>query len=126
MLQAMRFSQNSSATHQIQAYDAKGFRIDQRRFEGHLALSADRVLSPWGPPEFADLRAADFAPVWGLEPEILVLGAGPLHRWPEAELYHALMSRGIGVEVMSTPAACRTYNILSAEGRRVAAALFTV
>ena len=58
-----------------------------------------------------------------LEPEIALLGTGDRQRFPHPRLIQALMARGIGVEVMDTSAACRTYNIVMLEGRRVAAAL---
>lgn len=124
---SMKFSLSSeSRAYQIHAYDTAGFRIGQQRFDGNLALSPQQVLSPWGPDAFDALSAADFEPIWAkLAPEILVLGAGPEQRWPASALYAALIGRGIGIEIMSTPAACRTYNILSAEGRNVVAALFT-
>ena len=58
-----------------------------------------------------------------LEPEIVVLGSGTRQRFPELQLLAALLSRGIGCEVMDTGAACRTYNVLASEDRRVVAAL---
>jgi len=61
--------------------------------------------------------------VFALQPEIVVLGSGPRQRFPEPRLLAAIMTRGIGCEVMDTGAACRTYNVLVSEGRRAVAAL---
>jgi uncharacterized protein len=65
----------------------------------------------------------DIAPVLELEPEILLLGSGRQLVFPRQEIYGQVLGRNIGLEVMDTAAACRTFNILAAEGRRVAAAL---
>lgn len=61
-------------------------------------------------------------PVATLEPEIVLLGTGEQQRFPHPRLTRELLTRGIGVEIMNTAAACRTYNILMLEGRRVVAA----
>ena len=58
-----------------------------------------------------------------LMPEIVLLGTGDRQRFPRPKLTRALLARGVGVEVMDTSAACRTYNIIMMEDRRVAAAL---
>ncbi|MCP4126357.1 MAG: hypothetical protein GY753_04760, partial [Gammaproteobacteria bacterium] len=57
------------------------------------------------------------------EPQLVILGTGEEQQFPQPALYALLLNQGVGVEVMTTPAACRTYNILVSEGRRVAAAL---
>jgi uncharacterized protein len=78
---------------------------------------------PWGIAGFADLTAAHFAAIAALEPELVVFGSGTRIRFPSPALLPALMSRRIGLETMDTAAACRTYNVLLAEGRSVVAAL---
>ncbi|HXR59504.1 MAG TPA: MTH938/NDUFAF3 family protein, partial [Burkholderiales bacterium] len=72
---------------------------------------------------FDALAEPDFEVFQGLGLEILLIGTGPTQRFPHPRLTRALMEKRIGVEVMDTQAACRTYNILIAEGRRVAAAI---
>ncbi|HWQ94789.1 MAG TPA: Mth938-like domain-containing protein [Gammaproteobacteria bacterium] len=86
----------------------------------------DRILRDWPPQSFTDLRAEHFAVLLELKPEIVVLGSGDRLRFPAPALTTKLFEQGIGVEVMDTGAACRTYNILINEGRRVAAALLMI
>jgi uncharacterized protein len=71
----------------------------------------------------ADISAEHLETAAGLDPEVLLIGTGISLEFPDMELTYQLMERGIGVEVMDTAAACRTYNVLMHEGRRVALAL---
>jgi uncharacterized protein len=101
--------------------------------EGYVAVNRARheksvVVTPqsvthWEVRGFESLSFADFAFVAEHKPEIVVLGTGALQRFPRAELTHALAAAGAGLEAMDSKAACRTYNILAAEGRRVVAAI---
>lgn len=86
----------------------------------------DYILRDWPPQRFSDLRAEHFALLLELKPEIVVLGSGDRLRFPAPALTAQLFEQRIGVEVMNTGAACRTYNILMGEGRRVAAALLMI
>lgn len=86
----------------------------------------DRILRDWPPQSFTDLRAEHFALLLELKPEIVVLGSGDRLHFPAPALTTKLFEQGIGVEVMDTGGACRTYNILINEGRRVAAALLMI
>ena len=109
--------------HLVQAYSPGQVRIGARVFQRSCVLRADRVLDDWRPQTLAQLCIADLGPVFELEPEIIVLGSGPRQRFPDPQLMAAVLSRGIGLEVMDTGAACRTYNILVTENRPVVAAL---
>ena len=80
----------------------------------------------WEAPAFAALTAAHFERLLALEPEVVIFGSGERLRFPPPALLRALIERGIGVETMDSGAACRTYNILASEGRRVVAALLLV
>jgi uncharacterized protein len=80
-------------------------------------------VSVWAVGGFATLVAADFSFIAELKPEIVILGTGAKQRFPGPELGRALAASGAGVEVMDTRAACRTYNILASEGRKVVAAI---
>ncbi|AWK85140.1 Mth938-like domain-containing protein [Azospirillum thermophilum] len=95
--------------------------------DGSLIVLPDRTLS-WEVGDIASLSAEDFAPVTSAEPrvEILLLGCGPTMKLIPRALRQALREAGVVVEPMDTGAACRTYNVLLAEGRRVGAALFPV
>ena len=84
------------------------------------------LLEDWQPQSVADLTAAHFEPVLEMQPELIVLGTGARIQFPAGAILAPCYQAGIGVEVMDTGAACRTYNILAAEGRRVAAALLMI
>lgn len=78
---------------------------------------------PWGPVDAAGLTAAHFQQVADLSPEVVIYGSGARIRFPAAALMRPLIERGIGMETMDSGAACRTYNVLAAEGRSVVLAL---
>ncbi len=80
-------------------------------------------VQPWAVDRFEALAEASFEPVITLEPELVIFGSGSRLRFPPPVVLRALMARRIGFEVMDTPAACRTYNVLLGEGRAVVAAL---
>jgi uncharacterized protein len=78
---------------------------------------------PWDATRFEDLGAAAFDALLPLSPEVVIFGSGARLRFPAPAWLRGLIQRRIGVETMDTAAACRTYNVLAAEGRSVAAAL---
>jgi uncharacterized protein len=91
-----------------------------------FVIAPDRLIPDWPPQVLAELAAAHFEVIAAMEPEVVLLGSGAATHFPRSDFLSPLTSRGIGVEVMDTGAACRTYNILSADGRRVAAALLMI
>ncbi len=97
--------------------------INRQRHEKNLVVLRDRLVTDWSPESFERLEAAHFVQIAALAPEIVLLGTGERLRFPRPELTRALVEAGIGLEVMDLQAACRTYNILAAEERKVAAAL---
>jgi len=107
----------------ITGYGPGRIRVGQTEHTCSLVVTAGRLIADWPPQTLADLRPEHFEPIVTLEPELLILGTGPRHALLEPHLYLALLERQIGVEVMDTGAACRTYNVLLAEERRVVAAL---
>lgn len=107
----------------IEAYDVARIRIRGRDYEGSLAVSAEQLLSDWGPEDPVALSHAHLEPLLDQDPQVIVVGTGQRQRFPDPSVYAPIMARGIGVEIMDTGAACRTYNILVSEGRRVVAAL---
>lgn len=88
-----------------------------------FVIAPDRLLRDWPPQRVEALQADHLAALLPLQPELVLLGSGRHFRFPDAAALQALAAHGIGVEVMDTGAACRTYNVLAAEGRRVVAAL---
>lgn len=112
----------SPESNQITGYGPDHVLVNGVRHENSLIVLPDEVINDWV-GRFEDLSAADFDVVLMRAPEILLLGSGPRLRFPSPAYYAALLKVRIGVEVMDSAAACRTFNILAAEGRRVAAAL---
>jgi uncharacterized protein len=96
--------------------------VNGQRHETSVIVLPDRVLD-WPVKSFAALAAGDFAVFAGLGVDIVLLGTGAKQRFPHPSLTASLARSRIGIEVMDLQAACRTYNILVAEERRVAAAL---
>lgn len=97
--------------------------INGRRFERSLLLSPNRIDADWGPAAGEVLAESHLSALAALSGTVVLLGTGARQRFPAPALLRPLFEAGIGVEVMATGAACRTYNILVSEGRDVAAAL---
>ncbi len=115
-----------SALNTFSGYGDGYVLVNGQRFEGKTAgnlIVMPAQLLPWNVAGFDALTEADFEALAGLNLEILLLGTGPKQRFPHPRLIRALAAKRIGVEAMDLQAACRTYNILMAEERRVAAAL---
>jgi len=97
--------------------------INTQRHEGNLLITPDEVFANWAPGGFTGLIADDFVAVRNLQAQVVIIGTGARQRFPAPALLRPLIEAGIGFEVMDLPAACRTYNILANEGRKVVAAL---
>lgn len=97
--------------------------VNRTRHLASLVVSAERLITDWPAASIEALSADHLAAIVELKPEVVLLGTGAVFRLPEPALLAPLYKAGIGVEVMDTPAACRTYNILLGEGRNVIAAL---
>ena len=100
--------------------------INNERHERNLVVLRDRLVTDWQPAGFDELKEEHFTRLAELQPEIVLLGTGNRLRFPRPELTRALMEARIGLEVMDFQAACRTYNFLAAEERKVAAALLFI
>jgi uncharacterized protein len=98
-------------------------RIGATEYRENLVLLPDAIVRGWARDGFAALAEADFAALLAHEPEMVLLGTGARQLFPHPRLLAPLSAAHVGVEVMDTRAACRTFNILVAEDRRVAAAL---
>ena len=97
--------------------------IGESMYESTVAITADCVLDDLTVPDVAELQDRDLEPLLKTDPEMIVVGTGWSQVRPPRDLVFSMARRGIGLEVMDTPAACRTFNILVAEGRRPAALL---
>lgn len=112
-----------SVLNTVTAYGEGFVEVNATRYESPLLVSPEAPTQVWPVAGFEALQEADFAPILALAPDVVLLGTGARQRFPHPGLTRALMTARIGVEFMDTRAACRTYNILMAEGRRVVAAL---
>ena len=120
----MRLSDDSASSMLlVRAYSPGEVRVGDTVIRRSCLLRADRLVTDWRPQTLNDIALEDLQPILSLEPEILVLGSGTKQRFPGTQLLGELLRRGIGCEVMDTGAACRTYNVLAGEQRRVVAAL---
>lgn len=117
---------DSGKGHTIQRYDQGEVTVSNVVYRENCIVLPDRIISPWHPGDFLDLKTEDFSFLAELAAEIIILGTGARQCFPHPGLTEPLMQRRIGLEVMDTAAACRTYNILMSEGRRVAVALFMI
>ena len=113
----------ASAKNTFTGYGEGYVAVNGVRFGKSVVVLPDRILADWPAESFAGLRAEHLAALTGLGREIILLGTGTKLRFPPPEIVAPLVRAGIGVEVMDLQAACRTYNILMSEGRKVAAAL---
>lgn len=112
----------SSGVNTITGYGEGYVMVNGERRESSVVVMPDRTES-WPVARFEDLTAEHFTFLKSLAVEIVLLGTGSRQRFPHPRLTAALAQAGIGLEVMDVQAACRTYNILVAEERKVAAAL---
>jgi len=122
--QLMKLHHTTTQKYQtITAYDDTGVEINLVRFENSLLVLPETAPVPWPATSFDTLSVEHFAQIDATQPDVVILGTGKKQRFVHPKLISALTSRRIGVESMDNQAACRTYNILMAEGRKVALAL---
>ena len=120
----MRFAESDDSNgYLVQSYGPEGIRVSARLYTRGLILAPQRIFENWGPARPELLDAGHLQTPIDLNPELIVLGTGRSQVFPAPVVYAEVLARGVGFEVMDTGAACRTYNILVSEGRRVAAAL---
>lgn len=114
---------NSDGRNAITGYGSGYVEINGARYEKSLVVQPTSIETAWIPGPDGDFGLDGIAFLATLEVEILLLGTGAAQRFPAPATLRPLIDAGIGFEIMDTNAACRTYNILVAEDRRVAAAL---
>jgi uncharacterized protein len=122
---AMKLTLESAAgINLVRGYSALGIRIGEQLVTTSCIVSADRLVTDWAPQRFADFRIEHTAEILALAPDVVVLGTGAVQQFPSPQVRALFAQRGIGLESMDLGAACRTFNVLVQEERRVAAALF--
>ena len=109
--------------YRLRGFSAGRLTIGERDYTDGVILSGATLLETRLPPAAAGLSRGHGELILELEPEIVLVGTGQRQVFPDRAFLGTFLSRGVGVEVMDTGAACRTYNVLIAEGRHVVAAL---
>jgi uncharacterized protein len=122
----MQLTRDRGAVNFIRAWEPGRVRIAERWVSGNVLVGTDRIVEGWTTVAAHALTIADLEPALALEPTIIVLGTGTERLLPDVELMAAVAAHSVGLEIMSTPAACRTFNVLLQEQRRVVAALFNL
>jgi uncharacterized protein len=131
----MKFSQDDGLSgYSIHAYSRESITIigppageqnlpSQATLKHSFIITPHKVMTDWPPMHLKELEQEHFQPLIELAPEVVIIGVGNTLRFPDQALLSGLMESGVGIEIMDNAAACRTYNILASEGRRVAAAI---
>ncbi len=120
----VKFTREIADTHHVAAWRHGGVRIGEDWIRTHFIVSANGIVRDWEPPTPEDLGPGDLEPALASDPDIIILGTGETLLRPKLDMMGLMAQRGVGLEIMNTPAACRTYNVLLHEGRSVVAALF--
>lgn len=107
----------------IQAYQPGQITINEQSYNQSLILSATEIITPWPVTNIGDLSAEQMQAIVDQKPEVVLLGTGEKQQFPDIEIIGYFAQLGLGLEVMNTGAACRTFNILVAEDRQVVAAI---
>jgi len=107
----------------IRSIDANGIRVKDEYYTDPFVLSTQQILPTWSVATIADISEESLQHIFDLQPEVVLVGCGKNQVFLPPAIQMLFLSRNIGVEVMTTSAACRTFNVLAAEGRRVVAAL---
>ena len=110
-------------TNAIARHGPEGVVVNGVEHRHSVIVPWQGAVQAWTPRRFEDLAEAHFQAIAQLKPELVVFGSGARIRFAKPALLRPLIDAGIGVETMDSPAACRTYNVLLAEGRSVVAAL---
>lgn len=119
----MQLHSDRSDVQIVSGYGAGWITVDKETFNHNLLVGSSGYLRPWDCPNFEALTPQHFADLAELNVEVILFGSGSKIRFVHPSWLQPLMQKRIGFETMDTHAACRTYNVLAAEGRNVIAAL---
>jgi uncharacterized protein len=108
----------------IRGYSDTEIRIGEHSVRRSCVVTASTLTTDWAPESYADLKPEHLASILAQDPEVVVIGTGTVSQFAPAAIRALLAKGGVGLEVMQLGAACRTYNVLVQEQRRVAAVLF--
>ena len=120
----MKFTREISSVTTIRRVSGKAIVIGENRYTETIALTPYGLVEDFAPPPLEELGLSHFEMLLEDEPELVILGTGDRTVFPPRELTFAFARRNIGLEVMNTAAAARTFNVLAGEGRRLAAVFY--
>ena len=120
----MKFTRETATSLTIRSVSDGRICIGDNSYDHAIALTADSILGEWPTKAVAELNEDDFAALLEGKPEVIIVGTGRTNIFPPRELVFAMARRRVGLEVMDTTAAARTFNVLVAEDRQVAAVLY--
>lgn len=121
----MKFSEElNSAHYHITGYGDTWVAVNQNTLSSSFLIGSQTLISDWQPQAIQDLQPAHLEPLFAMGAEVILIGTGQTQRFPSPAIWKALVQHGVGFEIMTTAAACRTYNVLLSEARRVVAAFF--
>lgn len=120
----MKLQLSNNANQKVFTGHGEGYvAVSGERYQRPIAVTPQQVHTDWPAQDFATLEEEHFAWFLAFQPEVVLLGTGSRQQFPHPRLYRQLTEAGIAVEIMDTPAACRTYNLLVADERKVIAAI---
>ncbi len=110
----------------IRSVTDKGIRINDQIFDSPFIISGQRIIPEWDVKSIEQINEENLQIIFGLEPEVVLIGTGRTQVFLAPAVQIHFLRRNLGFEVMTTDAACRTFNVLASEGRQVVAAILPV
>jgi len=115
--------EDQSTLHRFQSFEGEAVTVSGRLYTTSIVISPTEILTDWPPKHVDELQIDDFQMILDLKPELAIVGTGVHQHFPSPRLFTMFMGAGVGIDFMNSRAACRTYNILAAEGRYIAAGI---
>jgi len=120
----MKFSEDKiDQGYYVSGYEDGAILVNGSAKTASFIISLEELIDDWAPAHIDELSTQHMQPLLELQPELVLIGTGQTLKFPAIEHYACLIQQNIGVEIMDSAAACRTYNILLGEGRKVAAGI---
>ncbi len=119
----MKFAATQVIGNMINQWSEGEIIINHHSYQQNMIVTPHHLKSNWQVPSFEQLCITDLALIFELKPDIVILGSGKIQIFPPQALFIEALKQGIGLEVMASPAACRTYNVLASEDRQVIAGI---
>lgn len=117
---------NNIGKYQINAYQPGQVIINKQTYTNSIIITPEQLITDWAPQSFAEIAADNLKIILDMVPQLVIIGTGQQQHFLDQELLLPFLQQGIGIEIMNTDAACRTYNVLTSEGRNVVAALVLI